>query len=135
MIGVPLVVLFQQFIRQRPLQQLWVRDAAAFRLGLAGIVVAVLLILAAALPAAAAAGFGNAWQVALGVVFVSGVLFLILSLIGLRELIFNSISPSLKNGIAAGIGLFVAFIGLQQATVIVKDSGHGYKNEHALCVA
>jgi adenine/guanine/hypoxanthine permease len=76
-----------------------------------------------ALPAATAAGFATGWQVALGVVFVSGVLFLILSLIGLRELIFNSISPSLKNGIAAGIGLFIAFIGLQQAGVIVKDPG------------
>src|SRR5215470_478219 len=72
-------------------------------------------------PAATAAGFANGWEVALGVVFVSGVLFLILSLIGLRELIFNSISTSLKNGIAAGIGLFIAFIGLQQAGVIVKD--------------
>jgi AGZA family xanthine/uracil permease-like MFS transporter len=76
-----------------------------------------------ALPAATAAGFTDGWQIALGVVFVSGVLFLILSLIGLRELIFNSISPSLKNGIAAGIGLFIAFIGLQQAGVIVKDPG------------
>jgi adenine/guanine/hypoxanthine permease len=76
-----------------------------------------------AIPAATAAGFANGWQVALGVVFVSGVLFLILSLIGLRELIFNSISSSLKNGIAAGIGLFIAFIGLQQAGVIVKDPG------------
>jgi AGZA family xanthine/uracil permease-like MFS transporter len=55
-----------------------------------------------ALPAATAAGFTNGWQVALGVVFVSGVLFLILSLVGLRELIFNAVSPSLKNGIAAG---------------------------------
>jgi adenine/guanine/hypoxanthine permease len=76
-----------------------------------------------ALPAATAAGFVNGWQVALGVVFVSGVLFLILSLVGLRELIFNSISTSLKNGIAAGIGLFIAFVGLQQAGVIVKDPG------------
>src|SRR5947199_1070328 len=65
-----------------------------------------------ALPAAAAAGFSNGWQVALGVVFVSGVLFLILSLVGLRELILNAVSPSLKNGIAAGIGLFIAFIGV-----------------------
>jgi adenine/guanine/hypoxanthine permease len=88
-----------------------------------------------ALPAATAAGFTNGWQVALGVVFVSGVLFLIFSLIGLRELIFNSISPSLKNGIAAGIGLFIAFIGLQQAEVIVKRPGHGCKNERTLCVA
>ena len=46
LIGVPLVVLFQRFVRQRPLRQLWVRDAAAFRLGLVGSVIAVLLILA-----------------------------------------------------------------------------------------
>ena len=84
-----------------------------------------------ALPAATAAGFSNGWQVALGVVFVSGVLFLILSLVGLRELIFNAVSPSLKNGIAAGIGLFIAFIGLQQAGVIVKDPGTAVKlNAH-----
>src|SRR5213594_933087 len=84
-----------------------------------------------ALPAATAAGFSNGWQVALGVVFVSGVLFLILSLVGLRELIFNAVSPSLKNGIAAGIGLFIAFIGLQQAGVIVRDPGTAVKlNAH-----
>jgi AGZA family xanthine/uracil permease-like MFS transporter len=76
-----------------------------------------------AIPAAAAAGFANAWEVALGVVFISGVLFLILSLVGLRELIFNAVSPSLKNGIAAGIGLFIAFIGLQNAGLILKDPG------------
>jgi AGZA family xanthine/uracil permease-like MFS transporter len=76
-----------------------------------------------AIPAAAAAGFSNPWQVALGTVFISGVLFLLLSLFGVREMIFNSISPSLKNGIAAGIGLFIAFIGLQNAGLIVKDPG------------
>src|SRR5262249_62016155 len=73
-----------------------------------------------ALPAATAAGFANGWQVALGVVFVSGMLFLILSLIGLRQLIFNSISPSLKNGIAAGIGLFIAFLGVPPAGGVRK---------------
>jgi adenine/guanine/hypoxanthine permease len=84
-----------------------------------------------ALPAATAAGFTNGWQVALGVVFVSGALFLILSLVGLRELIFNAVSPSLKNAIAAGIGLFIAFIGLQQAGVIVTDPGTAVKlNTH-----
>ncbi len=84
-----------------------------------------------AIPAATAAGFSNAWEVALGAVFVSGVLFLFLSLIGLRELIFNAISPSLKNGIAAGIGLFIAFIGLQNAGVILKDPGTAVKlNSH-----
>jgi AGZA family xanthine/uracil permease-like MFS transporter len=84
-----------------------------------------------AIPAATAAGFANGWQVALGAVFISGVLFLILSLVGLRELIFNAISPSLKNGIAAGIGLFIAFIGLQNAGLIVKDPGTAVKlNAH-----
>ncbi len=63
--------------------------------------------------------------------FVSGALFLKLSLIGLRELIFNSVSPSMKNGIAAGIGLFIAFIGLRQAGVIIKDPGTAVKlNAH-----
>jgi len=84
-----------------------------------------------AIPAAAAAGFANAWEVALGTVFISGVLFLILSLVGLRELIFNAVSPSLKNGIAAGIGLFIAFIGLQNAGLILKDPGTAVKmNPH-----
>jgi AGZA family xanthine/uracil permease-like MFS transporter len=84
-----------------------------------------------AIPAATAAGFANAWQVALGTVFISGVLFLILSVIGLRELIFNAISPSMKNGIAAGIGLFIAFIGLQGAGVILRDPGTAVKlNAH-----
>lgn len=84
-----------------------------------------------AIPAAAAAGFANAWQVALGAVFISGVLFLILSVVGLREMLFNAVSPSLKNGIAAGIGLFIAFIGLQNAGLIVKDPGTAVKlNAH-----
>ena len=84
-----------------------------------------------AIPAAAAAGFTNSWQVALGTVFVSGILFLILSLAGLREMIFNAVSPSLKCAIAAGIGLFIAFIGLQNAGVIVKDPGSAVKlNAH-----
>ena len=73
------------------------------------------------IPAARAAGFVDDWQVALGVVFISGVLFLILSLVGLREMIFNAISPSMKCAIAAGIGLFIAFIGMQNTGLIVKD--------------
>jgi AGZA family xanthine/uracil permease-like MFS transporter len=84
-----------------------------------------------AIPAARAAGFANAWEVALGMVFVSGVLFLILSLVGLRELIFNAVSPSLKNAIAAGIGVYIAFIGLQDTGLIVKDPGTAVKlNAH-----
>src|SRR5436190_22419932 len=84
-----------------------------------------------AIPAATAAGFANGWQVALGVVFISGVMFLILSLVGLREMIFDAISPSLQHAIAAGIGLFIAFIGLQNACVILKDPGTAVKlNAH-----
>jgi AGZA family xanthine/uracil permease-like MFS transporter len=80
-----------------------------------------------AIPAAAAAGFEQPWTVALGVVFISGVLFLVLSLVGVREAVMNSISPSLKNAMAAGIGLFIAFIGLQNAGLIVKDPGTAVK--------
>lgn len=83
------------------------------------------------IPAATAAGFANGWAVALGVVFISGVLFLALSVVGVREAVMNSISPSLKNAIAAGIGLFIAFIGLQNAGVILKDPGSAVKlNPH-----
>lgn len=84
-----------------------------------------------ALPAAAAAGFAKAWEVALGCVFVSGVLFVALSLVGLRGGILDAVSPSMKSGIAVGIGLFIAFIGLQNAGVILKDPGTGVKlNSH-----
>jgi AGZA family xanthine/uracil permease-like MFS transporter len=71
------------------------------------------------LPAVTAAGFSNSWQVGLGIVFISGILFLILSLFGIRKIIIDVISPSMKNAIAVGIGLFIAFIGMQNAGVIV----------------
>jgi len=84
-----------------------------------------------AIPAAAAAGFVNVWQTALGVVFISGIIFFIISLADVRNVIFNTISPSLKNGIAVGIGLFIAFIGLQNSTIIIKDPGTTVKlNPH-----
>jgi AGZA family xanthine/uracil permease-like MFS transporter len=76
-----------------------------------------------AVPVAAAAGAAVPWATALGAVFVSGVLFLALSLLGAREAVMNAISPSMKHAIAAGIGLFIAFIGLQNAGLIVKDPG------------
>ena len=71
------------------------------------------------LPAVTAAGFSNSWQVGLGVVFISGVLFLIISLLGFRKVIINAVSPSMKNAMAVGIGIFIAFIGLQNAGIIV----------------
>lgn len=76
-----------------------------------------------AIPAAAAAGFANAWQVALGTVFWSGVLFLLISLTPLRERLLNGISASMKMAISAGIGIFIAFIGLKNAGIIVADPG------------
>jgi adenine/guanine/hypoxanthine permease len=73
---------------------------------------------AAALPAVTA-GQTTAWQVALGVVFVSGVLFFLLYFLGIRQRLLDAVSPSLKNAIAVGIGLFIAFIGLQNGGLIV----------------
>ena len=71
-----------------------------------------------ALPVIAGAGHAQPWTAALGVVFVSGVLFLILSVTGVREALLHGVSPSMKNGMAVGIGLFIAFIGLQGAGLI-----------------
>ncbi len=64
-------------------------------------------------------GMKQPWEVALGAVFLSGVLALVLSLTGLREWVINSIPKALKLGIGAGIGLFLAIIGLRNAGVVV----------------
>src|SRR6204780_2017327 len=61
------------------------------------------------------------WQTALGVVFLSGTLFLILTLTNVREQIVNGIPDCLKHGTAAGIGLFIAFVGLRNAKMIVAN--------------
>src|SRR5690606_25578971 len=61
---------------------------------------------------------GYSWQVALGAVFVSGVLFVILSLLPIREAIINAVPNSLKLAISAGIGLFLAIIALQGAGIV-----------------
>ena len=65
---------------------------------------------------------GYSWQVALLAVFVEGIIFIILSLTNVREAIFNAIPMQLKNAVSVGIGLFIAFIGLQNAGLTV-DSG------------
>lgn len=83
-----------------------------------------------AIPAAAAAGFTNSWQVALGVVFVSGVLFLVLALFRVRETLLDALSPSMKSGIAVGIGLFIAFVGLQISGLILKSPATGVTLNH-----
>jgi adenine/guanine/hypoxanthine permease len=66
-------------------------------------------------------GRGVPWQTALGVVFLSGALFLILTLTNIREHIVNDIPDCLKHGTAAGIGFFIAFIGLRNAKIIVAS--------------
>ncbi|OIQ25773.1 NCS2 family permease [uncultured Vibrio sp.] len=66
-------------------------------------------------------GMGYTWQVALAAVFVSGVLFILLSIFKIREWIINSIPMSLRTGISAGIGLFLAFIGLKNAGIVVDN--------------
>ncbi|WED21295.1 NCS2 family permease [Vibrio sp. JC009] len=63
-------------------------------------------------------GMGHTWQVALAAVFVSGVLFILLSVFKIREWIINAIPLSLRTGISAGIGLFLAFIALQGAGIV-----------------
>ena len=73
--------------------------------------------------ALAAAGVAEPWRAALGIVFVSGVIFLILSVVGVREALLDSVSPSMRNAIAAGIGFFVAFIGLRNGGLIVAHPG------------
>ncbi len=66
-------------------------------------------------------GAGVPWQSALGLVFANGVMFLLLSLSGLREKIVHSIPYSLKIAITCGVGLFIAFIGLKNAGIVVAS--------------
>jgi AGZA family xanthine/uracil permease-like MFS transporter len=66
-------------------------------------------------------GMGVSWQTALGIVFLEGIIFIVLSVTPVRQMIVNSIPMSLKTGISSGIGLFIAFIGLQNAGIVVAD--------------
>ncbi len=64
-------------------------------------------------------GMGYTWQQAVAAIFVEGVIFIFLSLVNIREAIFNAIPPSLKIAVSVGIGLFISFIGLQNAHIVV----------------
>ncbi len=66
-------------------------------------------------------GMGYSWQFALTAVFLEGIIFLILTAFNIRELIVNAIPISLKHAVSAGIGLFIAFIGLQNAGLVVSN--------------
>ncbi len=67
-------------------------------------------------------GMGYSWEMALTAVFVEGLLFIILSVTNVREAIFNAIPGTLKIGVSVGIGLFICFIGLQNAHICVDGS-------------
>lgn len=67
-------------------------------------------------------GQGISWQLALFAVFIEGIIFIILSVTNVREAIFNAIPLTLKKGVSVGIGLFIAFIGLQNAGLCVDSS-------------
>lgn len=67
-------------------------------------------------------GMGFTWQEALAAVFVEGIIFIVLSLTNVREAIFNAIPMNLKHAVSVGIGLFIAFIGLQNAHIVVDSS-------------
>ena len=66
-------------------------------------------------------GMGYSWQQALAAVFAEGIIFIVLSLTNVREAIFNSIPMNLKHAVSVGIGLFIAFIGLQNAKIVVGN--------------
>jgi AGZA family xanthine/uracil permease-like MFS transporter len=66
-------------------------------------------------------GMGHSWQFALTAVFIEGIIFLLLTAFNIRELIVNAIPLSIKHAVSAGIGLFIAFIGLQNAGIIVNN--------------
>ena len=67
-------------------------------------------------------GMGYSWQTALTAVFAEGIIFIILSLTNVREAIFNAIPTCLKTAVSVGIGLFIAFLGLQNANIVVGGS-------------
>ncbi|MDY6046999.1 MAG: NCS2 family permease, partial [Anaerobutyricum sp.] len=66
-------------------------------------------------------GMGYTWQMALTAVFVEGLIFIVMSVTNVREAIFNAIPMNLKHAVSVGIGLFIAFIGLQNAHIVVNN--------------
>ena len=85
-------------------------------------------------------GIDDPWKIALAAVLVEGIIFIILSFFKLRETIVNAIPENLKYGITSGIGLFIAFVGLKGAGVVVSDDstlvalGNFGRPEVALCL-
>lgn len=84
-------------------------------------------------------GMGYSWQFALTAVFLEGIIFLILTAFNVRELIVNAIPINIKHSISAGIGLFIAFIGMQNAGIIVNHDATlvtlGNMSSHSIWIA
>ena len=72
----------------------------------------------------------SAWQIALGVVFIAGLLFMLLTLFGIREMIYNAISASMRHAIAIGIGLFIALIGMRNAGLLLPKTAPSQIDPH-----
>src|SRR5574344_1786482 len=68
-------------------------------------------------------GMGCSWQLALTAVLLEGILFIILSLVGIREAIIKSIPANLRKAVAVGIGLFIALIGLADGSIVSSETG------------
>ncbi len=66
-------------------------------------------------------GMGVPWQAALGAVFMSGVVFMVLTLAGIRQMILSAIPTELYSAVSAGVGVFIAFIGLKNAGLVVAN--------------
>ena len=64
-------------------------------------------------------GMGYSWETALTAVFVEGIIFILLSVTNIREAIFNAVPRNIKSAVSVGIGLFIAFIGLQNAKIVI----------------
>lgn len=111
------------------------KNAVFTATAISAIVATIIMALTSRLPFALAPGMGlNAffaytvvlemgysWQFALTAVFLEGIIFIILTAVNIRELIINAIPNTLKHAVSVGIGLFIAFIGMQKANIIVAD--------------
>ena len=96
-------------------------SAMAFCARLAKSKAATLRVMDCSISASVVKGMGVPWQTALGAVFLSGVLFLLLTVTGLRQQLVAAIPQELHAAVAGGIGLFIAFIGLRNSGIIVPS--------------
>jgi AGZA family xanthine/uracil permease-like MFS transporter len=101
------------------LMGLWANYPLGLAPGMGENIFVVLTVFPACVALVGQNGNTEAWSLALGVVLISGVLFALLSFMNLRKYLVEAISPGLRGGMSAGIGLFIALIGLQHAEVIV----------------